>query len=507
MVSLNRAFERYWQPAFLSVAFLILIGIGIVAADLAEESHADSQRVTESVSIQNMLANLLLAIRRAESGQRGYLITNDRQYLEEYRNGEPEARQLLENLKAAATGNSQRITQLATIEQMVGAKFDELDAVVELVDAGRLDEAHNVVLTGKGRELMASIRSATDRVSTDEAKVLATRLQDSVESSRDLLLILLVGVGLIVAIGILAVVIVQRTNRARHRAIVELESTNANLETIIDHRTADLTEANEEIQRFAYIVSHDLRSPLVNVMGFTRELEDLRNDILEEFRQARLAKTAAAGSAEANAEQATSDAIKGVSKEFDEALGFIKASIAKMDRLINAILRLSREGRRDFTPEQIDMKSLIETIQKSITHQAALTETTINIGKLPPVESDRLALEQVFSNLIDNALKYLRPGTPGQIDITGQETVSLVSYEIRDNGRGIDSTDHQRIFDLFRRAGAQDIPGEGIGLAHVRALVRRLGGYIGVSSEPGRGSIFTVTLPKRFGTRGERKTA
>jgi signal transduction histidine kinase len=354
---------------------------------------------------------------------------------------------------------------------------------------------------------MQTVRTGAQQLIEAEGAVLDARTSASQATSRSLLFILLAGIVLIVVIGVLCVVLIQRTNRARHRAIVELESTNANLETIIDHRTSDLTEANEEIQRFAYIVSHDLRSPLVNVMGFTKELEGLRNDILDELREARRLRAAQSGSTEDDAEQATADNIKGASKEFDEALGFIKASIAKMDRLINAILRLSREGRREFAPERIDMKALVENIEKTLAHQATAKGATVNIGNLPPIESDRLALEQVFSNLMDNALKYLRPDTPGEIDIGGQETASLVTYEIRDNGRGIDSADHQRIFDLFRRAGAQDVPGEGIGLAHVRALIRRLGGYMGVSSEPGRGSVFTVTLPKRFGTRGERKAA
>src|SRR6185295_18179654 len=110
------------------------------------------------------------------------------------------------------------------------------------------------------------------------------------------------------------------------------------------------------------------------------------------------------------------------------------------------------------------------------------------------------------SNLIDNALKYLKAGAPGLITVKGRRKLGYVIYEVNDNGRGIDPRDHQRIFDLFRRAGPQDRPGQGIGLAHVRTLVRRLGGMLSVSSELGRGSTFTVTLPTRwsFGVQGKR---
>ena len=125
-------------------------------------------------------------------------------------------------------------------------------------------------------------------------------------------------------------------------------------------------------------------------------------------------------------------------------------------------------------------------------------DAKINIGELPAIHSDRLALEQVFSNLMDNALKYLRTGVPGTIEVRAKAANGAVTYEVHDNGRGIDPKDRERIFDLFRRSGVQDRPGEGIGLAHTRALVRRLGGSIDVESKLGHGTVFKVTLPKRW---------
>jgi signal transduction histidine kinase len=188
----------------------------------------------------------------------------------------------------------------------------------------------------------------------------------------------------------------------------------------------------------------------------------------------------------------------------DEAIGFIKTSTAKMDRLIGAILRLSREGRRDFRPEAIDMTVLLEGIADSMTHQAVDAQAELIVEPLPPITSDRLAVEQIFSNLMDNALKYLRPGEAGQVRVSAHPAGPNVAFTVQDNGRGIASQDHQRIFDLFRRAGSQDRPGEGIGLAHVRTLVRRLGGSIKVDSTPGQGSVFTVVLP-RFWIMGQEK--
>jgi signal transduction histidine kinase len=306
------------------------------------------------------------------------------------------------------------------------------------------------------------------------------------------------GSALVIALAGLSIFLVRRSSRARDEAEENLRDSNLNLETTVDERTADLREANDEIQRFAYIVSHDLRSPLVNIMGFTSELEELRGDIFRRIAALARIQSAVPPSAENATDTAEPELVgpdKQLSEDFTEALSFIKSSIAKMDRLISAILNLTREGRREFEPVRIDTKELIESIVTTVAHQVLEAQAKVQIDALPNIVSDRLALEQIFSNLIDNALKYLKTGVPGEITVRGRTKLGFAIFEIADNGRGIDPKDHQRIFDLFRRAGTQDRPGQGIGLAHVRALVRRLGGTMSVASELHQGSTFTITLP------------
>src|ERR1700760_1526453 len=138
-------------------------------------------------------------------------------------------------------------------------------------------------------------------------------------------------------------------------------------------------------------------------MGFTSELEELRNSIFR--RIAALAHAVAAAGvpvAPVDAEPALEGEDRQLSDDFNEALGFIKSSIAKMDRLISAILNLTREGRREFDPVRINTRELIETIVKTLAHQADEAKTEIRIAPLPDIISDRLALDQIFSNLIDN---------------------------------------------------------------------------------------------------------
>jgi signal transduction histidine kinase len=261
----------------------------------------------------------------------------------------------------------------------------------------------------------------------------------------------------------------------------ELNRNNERLDETVRIRTADLTAANEEIQRFAYIVSHDLRSPLVNIMGFTSELEQATQTLVG-FAQA--------ADWPGPVREAALD-------DIPEALRFIKASTSKMDRLINAILKLSREGRRTLSNDRLAMGPLIEDMVATMRHQAKSKDVEVTVGPMPAIVADRVAIEQVFGNVIDNALKYLKPDQPGRIRITSRMAGPMAVFEIADNGRGIAARDFERIFELFRRSGDQSVPGEGIGLAHVRALVRRLGGRIECTSTLDVGTSFTITLPER----------
>ena len=266
-------------------------------------------------------------------------------------------------------------------------------------------------------------------------------------------------------------------SRDVNRARAALAAANERLEQRVSERTADLQDSNAEIQRFAYVVSHDLRAPLVNIMGFTSELQRLRSALFPEGR--------GDGAPEAEA----------LREDFDEAIGFIKSSIDKMDRLIKAILLLARQGTRAFAPEPVDTEALMRSIADGVAHRAQVAGAEIAVGPLPRLVIDRIAAEQVFSNLVDNAVKYLRPGVPGRIAVSATVAENRAAFRVADNGRGIAAPDHGRVFELFRRSGPQDRPGDGIGLAHVRTLVRQLGGTISLESTLGQGTTFTVVLP------------
>jgi signal transduction histidine kinase len=492
------------QILLLAAGFLVLVAISTFAVLLVNKSREDNGWVVHTVEVENQISTLMLQIRRAESAARGYLLTSEPRFLQEHDAAVATILPDVDKLMQLSGDNSVQGENVKRLRPPVEARLAEFARAIEFVK--RNDTAGGIAML---REAGASdssekIAEIANAMRAEEDRLFTARTATADRTQRLASLGTVAGSGLVILLAGISIVLVRRSARARDEAETQLRDNNLNLETTVDERTADLREANEEIQRFAYIVSHDLRSPLVNIMGFTSELEELRGDIFKRIaalaRQQSDAPQQAPDNATDTAEPALEGTDKQLSEDFTEALGFIKSSIGKMDRLISAILNLTREGRREFKPERIDTRELIEAIVSTVAHQAAEAEAQIRIDPLPNIVSDRLALEQIFSNLIDNALKYLRSGLPGDIHIRGRTKLGFAIYDIADNGRGIDPKDHQRIFDLFRRAGTQDKPGQGIGLAHVRALVRRLGGTMSVASEPLQGSTFTITLPINWNT-------
>ncbi len=474
------------QPILLAFGFAILVAISAASVWLVDRSNDESELVVHTLEVQNRLSLILLNLRRAESAQRGFGLTGQDPYRIEYREAAANTPKAVESARAAIADNPSQTARLDRIAPVVREKLEEMERVIAIFDRGALQEAQETIRAGAGRDLMESIRRQVLVMLEAERQLLDRRRAESRATNAYLLAATLLGSFVIVVIGAISLYLVQRSLRQREDARRALEEANENLELTVAERTADLRLANEEIQRFAYIVSHDLRSPLVNIMGFTAEIEAIKKDTFEKL--AALQQTGTAG-AEKDLE---------LSREFDESLDFIKNSIGKMDRLINSILKLSREGNRTFHPEYVSMDGLLKSIIDNVAHRAAEKGVEIVLAPLPPIKSDRLALEQIFSNLVDNAVKYTQPGRPGQVRIRGRSNQTQVIFEVEDNGRGVAAEDHDRIFDLFRRAGQQDQQGEGIGLAHVRALVRRLGGYMTLRSELGQGSTFIITLPRHM---------
>jgi len=250
---------------------------------------------------------------------------------------------------------------------------------------------------------------------------------------------------------------------------------------------AELERSNEEVKNFAYIVSHDLRVPLINLKGYTSELRSALEVIGSNLDEALPHLIDEKRSAVATA----------LHEDVPEALEFITNSVSRMDSFINAVLILARLGRQDLKPEPIDMNALVQTTVETMSHQLQEQGIEVIVGSLPHVVADRTSMEQIMGNILSNAVKYLDSSRPGQVEVSAQANGAETTFCIRDNGRGIAAEDMGKVFAPFRRAGKQDTPGEGMGLAYVQTLLRRHGGRISCKSELGKGTTFTFTISTR----------
>ena len=254
----------------------------------------------------------------------------------------------------------------------------------------------------------------------------------------------------------------------------------------------DLAQKNTENEMFVYSVSHDLRSPLVNLQGFSKELEKGCQQL----------------TALVNEESVPPDVrTRGralLEGKMAKSVGFIQTAVLRLSGIIDALLRLSRAGRIEYRWEVVDLDRVVAQVvgaaQGTITERGAV----VRVGDLPAARGDRTALEQLFGNLIGNALTYLDPARPGVIEVgclppgaPGAPDVpsGFRTYFVRDNGLGIAEGHRQKIFQAFQRAHPGIGSGEGLGLAIVSRVAERHRGRVWVESRPGAGSTFFVALP------------
>jgi signal transduction histidine kinase len=231
---------------------------------------------------------------------------------------------------------------------------------------------------------------------------------------------------------------------------------------------------NQEMEDLLYVASHDLRAPLINVQGFAHELRLGLTDL----------RAHTNGAPEA----------KAICADTDESLGFIDSAIQRMDALIQGLLTVSRIATRTNPTEDVCLPRVVEQIVESFRYQLDQSNIRVTIGPLPTLRGDTLRLTQVFSNLIDNAIKYMGGSALRLIEIGARDHDGTSTLFVRDSGPGIPEKSHEAVFRLFRRL-ANGVPGEGLGLTMVRKIVEKHGGRIWIESMPGQGSTFLFTLP------------
>ena len=240
----------------------------------------------------------------------------------------------------------------------------------------------------------------------------------------------------------------------------------------------------EELESMIYTMSHDLRSPLVNIEGYSSELVRSYNDLEKLLSDM----------------QMPDDVGKLIDKHIRqdslESIDFIVRSAEKMDVLLAGLLKVSRMGRAALEIEQLNMNELVDEVIKAMQYQITEKSVDVVLDDLPDCMGDRGQMGRVFSNLIDNAVKYLNPGQGGKVTISGRVDGKESIYCIEDNGIGIHYEYHGVVFDIFHRLEpGGKVAGEGLGLTIVRRILDRHDGGVWFESEKGKGSKFYISLP------------
>ncbi|GAB4393678.1 MAG: ATP-binding protein [Gammaproteobacteria bacterium] len=241
-----------------------------------------------------------------------------------------------------------------------------------------------------------------------------------------------------------------------------------------------LKESFKEIETLSYIISHDFRAPLLNLHGFTQELQQALNKLPEIM------------------PNPPPEVQTIIANDMTTTTKFINNAVNKLDIMTSAMLELSRTGRRELRFTPVDTKALTEQCIQTLQHQINTQGITVSIKDLPTVIADYVSLQQIFSNILDNAVKYLVPTRCGIIEICAKQTPAETIFIIKDNGRGIAQKDIHKVFEIFHRIGNNDVPGEGMGMAYVKTLVERHGGRLWCKSKVEKETRFYFSIARNL---------
>jgi signal transduction histidine kinase len=274
-----------------------------------------------------------------------------------------------------------------------------------------------------------------------------------------------------------------------------LHQTGARLREELAGVNEELRQETQDNEMFIYSVSHDLRSPLVNLQGFSKELQVSCDELDNLVETANLP------------EPEHRRMVHILDGDVRESLQYLRTAVTQAAAIIDALLRISRAGRLEYQWQRVSVGRVVGRVVDALQSVISQRATVVTVRELPPAWGDPGAIEQIFSNLVGNALNYLDPARNGRIEIgalepepvdeTEPRAVRTRTYYVRDNGLGIPAAYMSKVFRAFQRLHVDVAHGDGVGLAVVRRMVERHGGRIWVESAEGAGSTFFVVLPEQ----------
>ena len=460
--------NNYFRRWFLIIFALFCVGINVVAYVLYEKNQTitdSKQWISHTYEVITEEYKLFSTLQDMQTTQRSFLITGAESFLKPYAISRTKIKESSSRLSQMVIDNPAQVEEVKNNEISIQKFMELLEQQIEIkktraVEVETIDFVPN-------KTLIDEIRERHEKIIANEQNLLQLRTQTVLRHQKNYVTTLFTTAGLS-AFGLLIANALVAFLTFRRKTAEE-----------------DLLRMNKEMEGFTYIASHDLRSPLVNLKGFATEMRYSLEELIPILEKSK----------DQLPEKEGKKALEIVEHDLPDALRYIHSSVEKMDKLTNAILELSRIGRRNIEFRTIETERVVKHVLDTLHHTIESQKIDVKILPLPTIVADQLSIEQVFANIIDNAIKYMDPSRPGKIEIGGVRSYRETKFWVRDNGRGIDGGDMQKIFEIYRRAGnTQDIPGEGMGMAYVRTTLRRLGGQIWCESIPKVGTTFYFTI-------------
>ncbi len=467
--------------AFIAIVLCIVVGNAVLALSTIQGLTQTQKSLDNTSLLADAIERLHLSIVQAESGQRGYLLTEEEDYLMPYYDAIGQIESQMEHVKSLHSeidGQAERIAELLVLTE---AKIKELKQTVKLATNDKERRALYVLNTHRGRELYKDIRVKVNDIQDRELlfKVSHFSKLAQIKNEAKITFAITAVTSALLIIGMFLLTRLNLRNAAKYRE--ELEIQNETLATKVSERTQELTlysdelsRSNRELEEFAFVASHDLQEPLRKIQAFSDRLETMFKDELGE---------------------------KGI-----DYIGRMKNAAQRMSNLINDLLEFSRVTTRGKDFDDTDLKGVVNDILSDLEVAIKESNAHVEVGELPVIQADKSQMQQLFLNLLSNAVKFRKPGVEPHISVKYEhkdefseehnEKVGWQIITIKDNGIGFSQEYADKIFVPFQRLhGRSEYKGTGIGLSVCRRIVERHGGIITAHSKDGEGATFIIKLP------------
>ncbi|MBB1274875.1 ATP-binding protein [Psychromonas sp. SR45-3] len=486
MTSISRLLDNKrisWALIYFIVIGMITINV-VLALKTIDELAKTQKNLTNTGEVILALDKLHILVLSAETGQRGYLLTENKDYLAPYQEALSLVLSQIQKVKALQTDMVADLDKQQVLLELVATKLDELTYTVELALNDKEKRAIRTVMTGRGKNLYNEIKTYFDELQNAEVKhrynlykklnKIEKEAQVTFSISAITSFLLLFGLWFLVRIN----------NKTEQQYKDTLEQQNEKLADEVKERTKELTlyseelsRSNRELEDFAFVASHDLQEPLRKIRAFGDRLMTT---------------------------YATEIDPKG-----QDYLQRMYNAAERMSNLINDLLEYSRINTRGKQFVSVALDEVLEAVLDDLEVAIEESKAEIIVTALPVINGDKSQLDQLFLNLLSNAIKFKKEAVSPHINIDYKETMVFdpqletdsLWYEItvKDNGIGFSQEFEDKIFIPFQRLHARSqYKGTGIGLAVCRRIVERHGGIISVQSEVNVGSEFTIKIPHDF---------